>query len=82
MAIAGRHAQILMKLLRSTHPIAAFVNLAFPAACVSCHTEIAVDEREAAETLVCTDCVEQLELFTGPTCRRCGARAPRDPPAR
>ena len=68
----------------SLHAISrhAFVNLAFPAACVGCHAQIADDEREAAETLVCADCLEQLELFTGPTCRRCGARAPASPAAR
>jgi ComF family protein len=79
----GATLQNLLKLLRSTRPCRnAFVNLAFPAACVGCHTEIATDERETAETLVCTDCVEQLEFFKGPTCQRCGARAPASPATR
>jgi ComF family protein len=60
----------------------AIVNLAFPASCVSCRAEIGSSEHEAAEILVCADCLDQLELFTGPTCHRCGARAPACPATR
>jgi ComF family protein len=48
------------------------VDLLFPGACASCGKELAVDEFVGSDAQFCIHCLDLLELFVGPTCRRCG----------
>jgi ComF family protein len=55
---------------------AAILDVAFPPVCVGCSAEIATWEADDGDALVCADCLEQLAIFIGPACPRCGSRAP------
>jgi ComF family protein len=52
------------------------VDLLYPPSCVSCAVEL--DERVApsSDVAVCDECLESIELFAEPMCRRCGAPLP------
>jgi ComF family protein len=52
------------------------LELVFPGACVSCHREISDHQRPNMDLPFCGECIDQLELFAGPTCERCGAPVP------
>jgi ComF family protein len=52
------------------------LGLAFPPACVSCKVELDADENSDSHLRLCDECLEQIEFFRGPTCRRCGAPVP------
>lgn len=54
----------------------AALELVFPATCVSCGAEMGGDTKAEFELPLCAACLSQLPLFTGPTCRQCGARVP------
>jgi ComF family protein len=54
----------------------AAVGLFYPSACAGCGTEIEAKRSPTSRRLICPDCIEQLPLLTGPTCRRCGATVP------
>lgn len=47
----------------------AALNLLYPPSCAGC----AVDLETVGDTPFCNDCLEQVELFPGTTCVRCGA---------
>lgn len=52
------------------------LDLMFPGTCVSCHAELNKDDEGVSELPFCRMCLEQLELLSGPTCRRCGGPVP------
>jgi len=53
------------------------LDLLFPPECVSCGSQmVTISGNYTAERLLCTECVEQLALFTGAMCSRCGAPLP------
>lgn len=52
------------------------LDLVFPAACVSCRRELNGDHAEEKDVPLCGECRAQLQLLTGPACRRCGAPLP------
>src|SRR5262245_25558012 len=51
-------------------------DLLFPPSCLYCTAEL--DEATSAHRniQVCNACLEQIEVFTGPMCARCGAPVP------
>jgi predicted amidophosphoribosyltransferase len=54
----------------------AVLDLVLPAVCVGCRRELAAPSVRTTACRFCDDCVDQLELFAGPTCRQCGAEVP------
>lgn len=46
--------------------------LLYPPACLACDTPM--EDREAGQ--ICSDCLDGLKVFSGPTCGRCGASTP------
>ena len=54
----------------------ATLGLVFPGTCLSCHAEMIFDEPEGHAVPLCAACLDEMEIFSGPTCRRCGAPVP------
>lgn len=57
----------------------ASLDLLFPPACVGCQAELGADDNQNTShgrLLLCEECLDQIEFFRGPTCRRCGAPVP------
>jgi ComF family protein len=54
----------------------AMLELVFPSVCVGCQAELDWDGSSQPKLPLCSDCLEQVELFRGPTCRRCGSPVP------
>jgi predicted amidophosphoribosyltransferase len=52
------------------------LELLFPGACVSCDVELAPEDAPFSGVPLCRDCYEQIEVFSGPMCVRCGAPLP------
>ena len=51
-------------------------NLVFPPCCVSCDAELDAEVAPTSDASLCEACLEQMELFAGPMCGRCGAPVP------
>lgn len=58
------------------HGLRATLDLVFPAACAACGREMERDRTHDLGSSLCESCLDQLELFSGPLCRRCGAPVP------
>jgi ComF family protein len=54
----------------------ASLDLLFPPECVSCQCDLASAPADAMRRVLCAECVEQLPLFAGALCGRCGAPLP------
>lgn len=54
----------------------ATLELVFPGSCLSCRAELPAGESPDADLPLCRLCLDQMELFAGPTCGRCGAPVP------
>jgi ComF family protein len=52
------------------------LDLVFPRACVGCQQELDGNIAPNSNLPLCGECLEQVEFFRGPTCRRCGAPVP------
>lgn len=51
-------------------------DLLFPPSCVSCRTELDGSETSIRNVLLCDTCLQEMEIFSGPMCVRCGAPIP------
>jgi predicted amidophosphoribosyltransferase len=54
----------------------ATLDLVFPPNCVSCLVEIGGDDPSGSDLPLCEACLDEMELLSGPTCRRCCAPVP------
>jgi ComF family protein len=54
----------------------ATLELIFPAACASCQAELTSDSPSNSSFALCSVCLDEIDLFDGPTCDRCGAPVP------
>jgi ComF family protein len=52
------------------------LELLFPGTCASCDVELAAGEASSSDVPICDACMEQIEIFAGPKCIRCGAPVP------
>jgi len=59
-----------------TTSLQAALDLVFPAACAACGREMECSDGNEIDYSLCDGCVNQLALFTGPTCGQCDAPVP------
>lgn len=51
-------------------------DLVFPPSCVSCDAELNEEAMSTSDLSLCQRCMEQMAMFSGPTCARCGGPVP------
>lgn len=79
-AAIGRRVKSLV--CAFSHFRLASLDLVFPRSCVACQSELVAKGPDDDAVLLCEECVEQLALFEGSMCVRCGATGPANMNAR